>query len=840
MKTQVMNRSIIVSIFVIMLMYGVPGMSYAQEAPGTIAQFSDRSLAIVVRRTLGLDITDGVDILEIPVASLTKLTTLSAGKWSTLDKLGLPEITDLTGLEHATQLRNLYLRGNKVLNLTPLAQLTQLIQVDLWGNQIIDITPLTQLTELRELDLGGPRTGNEIVDITPLANLTALTDLNLSSNQISNITPLANLTRLTELGLGGNKLTDADITPLAQLTRLTKLDLGSNQISDLTPLAQLTQLTSLILGANQIRDLTPLVQLTRLTILLLEVNQIRDISPLAQLKQLTLLYLSHNQIRDVTPLAQLVESLTELHLNNNQIRDVSPLAQLTYLEKLSLQSNQIRDVAPLANLTLLKTLKLRNNPITDTSTLGSLLDENPGLDIDIEVVSDKDSLKSVTASARLNGSIVTLILRDGEFEFSRPRIADAVTISGTTGATFHWSDIEKVSDTEINIELTFDDTIDEDTTLIFTVGPGAIENYNGPALTAEISSSTSAAEGLTEASTTDAKMSISPSSVASPAVGQKLEFNLNISGGEAVAGYQATVQFDTTALRYVSSANGDYLPAGAFFVQPVVEGDLVKLNAASLAGESSGDGTLAALIFEVIVAKASALTLSDVLLSNSAGEKSIPQVEHARITEPTGLKGDVNGDGIVNIQDLVLVASNLGKTGTNAADVNGDELVNIQDLVLVAGALGTSAAAPSLLHPDFLEMLTSADVRQWLSQAQQLGLTDATSHRGILFLQQLLAALIPKETALLPNYPNPFNPETWIPYQLSKPADVTLTIYAVNGHVVRRLALGHQPAGVYQNRSRAAYWDGRNAFGEPVASGVYFYMLTAGDFTATRKMLIRK
>ena len=96
------------------------------------------------------------------------------------------------------------------------------------------------------------------------------------------------------------------------------------------------------------------------------------------------------------------------------------------------------------------------------------------------------------------------------------------------------------------------------------------------------------------------------------------------------------------------------------------------------------------------------------------------------------------------------------------------------------------------------------------------------------------------ETVLLANYPNPFNPETWIPYQLSKPADVTLTIYAVDGQVVRQLALGHQRAGLYQSRSRAAYWDGRNAVGESVASGLYFYTLTAGDFSATRKMLIRK
>ena len=105
---------------------------------------------------------------------------------------------------------------------------------------------------------------------------------------------------------------------------------------------------------------------------------------------------------------------------------------------------------------------------------------------------------------------------------------------------------------------------------------------------------------------------------------------------------------------------------------------------------------------------------------------------------------------------------------------------------------------------------------------------------------QFAAMAAPRETTLLPNYPNPFNPETWIPYQLASPSDVTVHIHAVNGSLIRRLPLGHQAAGMYHGRSRAAYWDGRNELGEPVASGVYFYTLTAGDFTATRKMLIRK
>ena len=99
---------------------------------------------------------------------------------------------------------------------------------------------------------------------------------------------------------------------------------------------------------------------------------------------------------------------------------------------------------------------------------------------------------------------------------------------------------------------------------------------------------------------------------------------------------------------------------------------------------------------------------------------------------------------------------------------------------------------------------------------------------------------VPEKTALLPNYPNPFNPETWIPYRLAEAAEVTLSIYSLNGNRVRTLALGHRPAGFYESRSRAAYWDGRNAIGERVASGVYFYTLTAGDFAATGKMLILK
>ena len=112
--------------------------------------------------------------------------------------------------------------------------------------------------------------------------------------------------------------------------------------------------------------------------------------------------------------------------------------------------------------------------------------------------------------------------------------------------------------------------------------------------------------------------------------------------------------------------------------------------------------------------------------------------------------------------------------------------------------------------------------------------------RGITVLEQLLVSLTPTETELLANYPNPFNPETWIPYRLAEDAFVTLTIYDGRGQVIRTIDVGHRIASAYESRSKAVYWDGRNELGERVASGVYFYHLSTGEYSATRRMVILK
>ena len=200
---------------------------------------------------------------------------------------------------------------------------------------------------------------------------------------------------------------------------------------------------------------------------------------------------------------------------------------------------------------------------------------------------------------------------------------------------------------------------------------------------------------------------------------------------------------------------------------------------------------------------------------------------------------DVNADGVVDVLDLMIVAENFGRVDTPLiADVNGDGEVNREDIIAVLDALEAAPGAPAAVSQ-------TESLQRWIDHAKQLNPADARFQRGIAVLENLLTPLrvtetVPKATAVLANYPNPFNPETWIPYQLATPADVTLTIYSVGGALVQTLSLGHHPAGMYHSRSRAAYWDGRNQIGETVASGLYFYTLTAGEFTATRKLLIRK
>ena len=204
-------------------------------------------------------------------------------------------------------------------------------------------------------------------------------------------------------------------------------------------------------------------------------------------------------------------------------------------------------------------------------------------------------------------------------------------------------------------------------------------------------------------------------------------------------------------------------------------------------------------------------------------------------------KYDVNGDGSVNNADSDAITVAIAAGATDAKyDVNGDGTVNVFDLVeIIANRDPGAAGAPTL----FGMKMSAVQID---SLQEQIDLLIATNDRSpaamrtLVYLQQLLVTARPEKTQLLANYPNPFNPETWIPYELATDTNVRITIYNTQGVVIRSLQFGHQSAGYYTGRDRAAYWDGRNALGEQVASGLYFYQLETDEMSLMRKMVILK
>ncbi len=233
------------------------------------------------------------------------------------------------------------------------------------------------------------------------------------------------------------------------------------------------------------------------------------------------------------------------------------------------------------------------------------------------------------------------------------------------------------------------------------------------------------------------------------------------------------------------------------------------------------------------------VTLSGEAWTNTSGTAAAPPVVRrsieVRYTTPVlALRGSIVDQGArVNKEGLRVTVKNLSTDRATAAVTAPDEVG--YRLTFVDIETGRAATIG-----DTLEISAQSPNPFIRGEPMRYTVTTEDVLRSLIQLPELVAYEIPAETQLLANYPNPFNPETWIPYRLAADAFVTLTIYDLTGQVVRSLDVGHQTAAVYEGRSKAIYWDGRNEFGEWVASGVYFYHLSAGDYSATRKMLILK
>ena len=600
-------------------------------------------------------------------------------------------------------------------------------------------------------------------------------------------------------------------TPILRghLTGLTRLEARNANINNLTGLESATNLRSLDLGGNSVSNISAVSGLTNLTRLTLWGNNVSDISAVAGLTQLTRLALWGNNISDISAVARLTR-LTSLHLGRNNVSDISAVAGLTKLTDLSVHNNSVSNISAVSGLTQLTSLEIGRNNVSDISAVAGLINLTY-LDLGGNSVSNISAVSGLT-------NLTSLTLWGNN-------VSDISAVAGLTQLTSLTLWGNNISDISAVARLTRLTQLHLSNNAISDVSPLLGLNLTG-----------------TEWDSTGLYLRGNPLSYPS--------INTHIP---AIQAKGIEVKFDNQAHPALLKISGDNQNGASFVSLPqsfVVEAQ--DENGSPLTGISvtftvtKGGGTLSVTNTKTDSNGRAQTTLR---LGPNLGANSV-QVSATGIEVPATFHAvsdmeapptiaDVNNDGSVNVLDLILIASNIGQSGQNSADVNGDRVVSILDLVLAAGMFDATAAAPSA-QPQVPETLTAVEVHGWLTDARSLEAKDSIMRRGFLVLEQLLVSLTPTETQLLANYPNPFNPETWIPYRLAEAAFVTLTIYDLSGQVVRTLEVGHRTAAAYENQSKAIYWDGRNQLGESVASGLYFYTLTAGEFSATRRMLILK
>ena len=877
--------------------------------PGAFVHIPDLVLRAAIAEKLGK--SPNAPITAEEMKRVTELNVQNQGNQG---------IRDLTGLQFATNLRQINFSDNEISDLSPLASLINLRELWLHDNPLLDISPVRNLTNLTHLEVDT----NQLSDISPVRNLTNLVYLEFDHTLVSDISPVRGLTNLVHLELDHTLV--ADISPVRQLINLTLLEFHDTLVSDLSPVVGLINLEGLSFSHRSLSDLSPLAGLINLRWVRSWNNSISDLSPLVGLTGLRTIDFCGGDIADLTPLTGLT-GLTELYFVNNEISDISPLAGLTGLTRLSLKHNEVPDVSPLARLTNLTWLDLEDNDVSDISPLAGLT-QLKWLSIAENMISDLSPLDGIRENIttllwhdnpafpkggpKIEGPWLWILVPDREVDTSTDLLSEASEGAVTEmGISTHGATVGKAVSDDVwtahrlppsggnNIGDMLQESIrdgvlygtvslysprqqetilyvgSEDEAQVWLNGeliyqnlrrrgahdytdfvPATLKQRKNVLLVAvEIIGDNGSVflgfEPGTEYTVLNPGVSYTFSKTPIHA-GDNFTLDIRAENVFDLAGWQFDIAFDPAALEAIGVSEGNFLKTdgGSTFFQSGsinnVAGKITGLSAARLSTQGvSGTGTLLQVTFKAKSTGETRLTLQNFEFGAITGDL-IPAGPHqVSITVEEQLTtGDVNRDGRVSILDLILVAQQLGKrvSAGSAVDVNGDGVVSILDLIRVAQGIAGSPAAPPLIPPQAggAESVDAAMIEAWIAQARLEDDGSLAFKQGIENLKDLLASLIPEETALLHNYPNPFNPETWIPYQLAHAADVTFTIYDTKGTLMRRLDLGYQQAGYYTDRTRAAYWDGRNHLGESVGSGVYFYQLRAGDYSTLRKMVILK
>ena len=691
-------------------------------------------------------------------------------------------ITDLTGLEHATRLERIEFRHNSISDLSPLKDLTRLNNIKLRGNRITDVSPLANLTNVDWLGLEQ----NAITDLSPLRKLIKLNGIGIDANPISDVSPLASLISLERLNAWRTPI--SDFSDLANLPRLRWIEYGNDRlISAIPSLKGLRALKRLVIHGCNIIDLSSLTELTQLEWLELVGNLISDVSPLAGLTNLKRLNLDANVISDPSPLAALTD-LEVLYLENNAISDVSSLAGFRNLERLDLRNNAISDFSPLSALPDETFVRMEGNPgfpsggpkITGpwlwAIVPGTRLEDN----VDFLALATDDAATELKVAT--NGAKEGKAVGDSKWTLHRLSSSGWDNINRMTAA-LGWGEREEIYDHIVYGSVVLDSPEEQRTTMLVGSDDAVKVWLNGEV--------------------------VHQAFVARGAGGYQDFFPVTLKQGQNVllvaldnhghGGFSGFFGFAPDAKYEVFQPGINFTfstEATQVEVADIFTVDLIVENIDNLAGWQTD------IVFNRTVLRALSVTEGD-FLEQGGGDTFF---EDGTINNTTGK--------ITGVQGVQLSKGKMNRYGKLlsvkfTAVANGESQVTVDNF-----QAGSSRGEKIPATPPEITIVVG-DV-------------------------PAAPAVRPDKTALLPNYPNPFNPETWIPYQLAEAAEVAFHIYAANGVLVRTLDFGHQPAGIYQYRSRAAYWDGKNEVGEPVASGVYFYTLTAGDFSATRKMLIRK
>ena len=572
--------------------------------------------------------------------------------------------------------------------------------------------------------------------------------------------------------------------------------------------------------------------------------------------------------------------------------------------------------------------------VTDESNANNNCSASVSITVErVNLVLSASTTAPLTES-NLDGSVVTLTLSGGTFELPFRGISGGqivsnsvlgVEVSGIPGVTIPSESvpsnviingvrqdgiryaIDRISDTELAVELGFDGTnFDTDAVLTFTVEAAAIENYDGSELTAQISVTAITAiefslsvpagislihvplrvtevDGVTQTiesvsdlydalgGTSTVNFLITydsqaqewhsyfgPSDTGTPAdreltddmgiiAGMTRGKDIRLSGEALGTNGSSTITL-TPGLNLVGLPLNDSsitrvsdlftLDGIGGNVPVIILTDGGEFKAVGRAGDPGDIEITGGQAFIMTASRAATVAISGDAWANGSGAAAPPVtlkgIEVGNSTPVLGLRGAIVDEGTgLNNAGFRVTVKNLS-TGRAVATVTTPDEAGYRSTVV---AIETGRAARV---GDMLEISAESPNPFVGVEPVRYIVTAADVNQSLIQLPELIAYEIPAETQLLSNYPNPFNPETWIPYRLADDTNVSLSIYDINGALVRELDLGHQRAGYYTDRTRAAYWNGRNEWGERVVSGVYFYQLRAGDYSQMRKMVILK